>query len=223
MEELHDKVQENQVPEQNTPAVAEESDKERNLRVMRERALAAERRVQEYEAREKLQAQKSAEPEDYDPYEDAFVDRKTLKKERRAQEDQLKKIQEELAKVNTQTADMKLRVKYNDFDSIVNADNLQKLSLLKPSLYQAVASTSDYYAAGETAYEVIKTFVNSQKTAAVDKKLEENKNKPRSSAGTESYTSNSPLTMAHDYDRRTLTPERKAQLQRQVNELKKFS
>lgn len=215
-------MEENTVPVEQTIV---ETESERNFKVMREKYMASERRIKEME-QERQQAQSAAPvatSDDYDPYDDTFIDRKTLKKEKQETERALKEVRDELAKVNNLTADMKLAAKYNDFYTIVNPENLEKLSILKPSHYRAVASTNDYYAAGETAYDLIKAFVEPSKTAAVDKKLEENRSKPRSSGGAESYVSNSPLTMAQDYDRRTLTPDRKAQLRRQVAELKKFS
>jgi hypothetical protein len=199
-----------------------ESDADRNLRNMRERLMASDRRVKELElAQQASQSHRQPEPEYDDPYDDAFVDRKTLKKEREESNKALKEIRDELAKVNNQTAEVKLASKYPDFYNIVNPANLEKLSLMKPSHYRAVASTADYYAAGETAYDLIKAFVMAEKTAVIDKKLEENKLKPKASAS-DAYVSNSALAMAGDYDRRILTPERKAELRRKIADLKSY-
>lgn len=202
--------------------VPTETAAERNFRLMRDKYVAQERRLKELEAQQQQRSTPPPSSDDYDPYDDTFIDRKTLKKEKAESDRQLREIREELMKVNNHTSDMKLRVKFNDFDHVVNAENLEKLSVLKPSHYKAVSSTSDYYAAGETAYDLIKAFVVPQKTAAVDQKLAANANKPRTSGGSDAYVSNSPLTMAADYDRRTLSPERKKQLLAQVAELKKY-
>ena len=193
----------------------QESDADRNFRNMREKY---ERRIQELETRTNHIPVPAPEPE-YDPYDDTFVDKKTLKAERIAQEKALKEIRDELAKVNNQTADMKLSVKYPDFYNVVNPGNLEKLSQMKPSHYNAVSSTADYFSAGEVAYDLIKTYVVPEKTAFIDKKIAENQQKPKAS-GSEAYTSNSPLAMAGEWDRRIITPERRAELRAKIAHLK---
>jgi hypothetical protein len=55
----------------------------------------------------------------------------------------------------------------------------------------------------------------------VDKRIEQNKNKPRSIANVAPQTGDTPLTKVGDYDRRILTEERKAEIRRQVEEAKR--
>lgn len=196
------------------------SDKEYNFRLMRERAEAAERRAAELE---RMHAPKQ-EQERFEIEDDGLVEGKHLKK----YDKRTRQIEEELAETKKQlqnfqnvSAEMQLRAKYNDFDSIVTDENVERLSREKPALYRSILANPDLKDKGETAYEAIRMFLQPKKFEDVDKRIVENKAKPRSSATVNPQASDSPLARAGDYDRRTLSEARKAELYAEMLEAKK--
>jgi hypothetical protein len=99
---------------------------------------------------------------------------------------------------------MQLRNKYNDFDSVVSAENLERLKKDKPFLYKSIISNPDLYEKGQAAYDIIKNsvfYAEKNRYEDVDKRIEQNKNKPRSIANVAPQTGDTPLTKVGDYDR----------------------
>ena len=118
---------------------------------------------------------------------------------------------------------MRLKSQFNDFDSVVTKENLDKLASQKPSLYRSILSNPDLYDKGYTAYEFIKNSdILSGQYQEIDRKVEENRSKPRSAANVAPQSGDTPLARVGDYDRRILTEERKDQLRRQVEEAKRY-
>jgi hypothetical protein len=195
---------------------APQSDREYNFKVMRERAEAAERRAMELE---RLQQQKQAEQPDGLPDDDMYVEAKHLKKYKSTLNDvqeELKATRKQLEQFGNRAAEDSVRSKFNDFDVMVNDENMGKLASTKPALYRSILSNPDLKDKLETAYDAISTFVQPTKYASQDKKLEENKTKPRSSATVSPQASESPLARTDDYDRRTLSKDRKEELYREM-------
>jgi hypothetical protein len=114
---------------------------------------------------------------------------------------------------------MRLKNQFNDFDSVVSRENLEKLSIKKPELYRSIISNPDLYDKGHAAYEMIKNsgILNNQ-YEDIDRRVEENKLKPRSASNAAPQSGDTPLARAGDYDRRILTEERKAFLRKQSEE-----
>ena len=216
----------------------QESQKEANMRILRERAEAAERRALELErmvqmnmsqnnqqAPQKLQL--TEEEDDFDLSDDTYIEGKHLKKYVKSLKQELKNTKKQFEEFHQQNslaqAEVKLKSQFSDFDSVVSAENLEKLKLQKPSLFRSIMSNPDIYDRGYTAYELIKNsgMVN-ESYQQVDKRLEENKAKPRSAANASPQTGETPLARVGDYDRRILSEERKEQLRRQVEEAKRY-
>jgi len=196
------------------------ADKEYNFRLMRERAEAAERRAAELE---RMHAPKQ-EQDRFEIEDDGLVEGKHLRKydtRTKRIEEELAETKRQLANFTTVSAEMQLRAKYNDFDSIVTDENVERLSREKPALYRSILSNPDLKDKGETAYEAIRAFLQPRKYEEVDKKIAENKSKPRSSATVNPQSSDSPLARAGDYDRRSLSEARKAELYAEMMEAKK--
>ncbi len=200
-----------------------------NWRQMRQEKEAAERRAQDYER--KLQdIQRSLQPQQQEQQEpdedlgiddDALSEGKHLKKIYKKLNNENKAFRAQLEQFNNYQAEMKLRAKFTDFDSVVTEDNIKKLMATKGSMARSIMANPDLYDKGETAYEAIKTWVTSEDYTAQEKKLEENKNKPKSSSSIAPQTAETPLAKIGDYDRRVLTEERKNQLRQQVEEAKR--
>ncbi len=207
-----------------------ETDREKNFRVLRERSEQAERRAAEMERQIQAlqQAQKAAPQEDDEMHfdDEGYVEGKQLKKYVKTLKTEMKQMRQQLQESQQQThqssAEMRLKSRYSDFDSVVTPDNIQKLATLKPSLYRSLMSNTDLYDKGETAYDSIKAFVATERYEAEDRRLEENAKKPRSSAVAPSQSADSPLARVGDYDRRILTEERKEQLRQQVAQAKMY-
>lgn len=217
-----------------------ESNKEYNMRMMRERLELAERRSEAAEKRsyelERMiqQNMNQNQPsqkielvnEDYniDIDDDSFAEGKHLKKtEKKLNKkiDELKQLQQQ---TQVQQIEIMLRNKFNDFDNVVSSENLDRLHKEKPFLYKSIINNPDLYEKGQAAYDVIKNsvfYTEKNKYEDVDKRIEQNKNKPRSIANVAPQTADTPLAKVGDYDRRILTEERKAEIRRQVEEAKR--
>lgn len=216
-------------PQQNT---AQESQKEANMRILRERAESAERRSLELERMVQMnmsqqQSQKMQvvdnEDDDFDLSDDTYIEGKHLKKYVKNLKKELRDTKKQFEEYNQQNslnqAEMRLKNQFNDFDIIVTAENLKKLESQKPALYRTILSNPDVYDKGYTAYELIKhSGILADQYNELDKRVEENRMKPRSAANASPQSGDTPLARVGDYDRRILSEERKDQLRRQVEE-----
>lgn len=222
-------VQEPQ-PEQAPQQVKQETEKEQNMRYFRERAEMAERRAQELEQLVRQNMNQNApttkiqlEEDPLDIQDDTYIEGKHLKKyvnSLRHELQETKKQQQEFMQQNAlNNAERQLKAQFGDFDQVVTPDNLRKLAQQKPALYRSIIANPDVYDKGYAAYEIIKNAgIGFNEYAEQDRKIEENKSKPRSASPQTSgaQTADTPLTYISNYDRRVLTEERKEQLRRQV-------
>ena len=210
-----------------------ESNKEYNMRMMRERLEAAERRSLELERmiqQNMNQNQPSQKIELIDEYDgsdledDSFAEGKHLKKTVKSVNAKINELKKLHQQTQVQQIELQLRSAFSDFDKVVSAENLEKLKQNKPFLYKSIISNPDLYEKGQAAYDIIKNstfYADKNKYEDVDKRIEQNKNKPRSIANVSPQTSDTPLAKIGDYDRRILTEERKAEIRRQVEEAKR--
>jgi len=218
-----------------TEAKSVESPKENNLRIMRERAEAAERRTQELERmiqmnmnQQQPQKIQIAEDEDeFDVSDDTYIEGKQFKKYVKNLKQEIKntkkQFEEYSQRASSEQAESRLKSQFNDFDSVVTVDNIKKLESQKPSLFRSIMATQDIYDRGYTAYELIKSSGLAEDSYAKEnQRLEENRTKPRSAASVAPQAGENPLARVGDYDRRVLTNERKEQLLRQVAEAKMY-
>jgi hypothetical protein len=228
--------QEQPQPEQKVEEPKKEDTKEQNMRALRQQAeeerrarLDTERKLQEleqYVRGQQPQQQPSEEEDDFDIKDEDFVEGKHVKKPMRKLQKELKetrkKLEEQSQYFASVTAETRLKSQFNDFDTVVTKENLERLAQTKPSLYRTMMSNPDLYDKGYTAYEMIRNSgINSTEYEAEDNRLNTNKTKPRSSSAAAPQAQEAPLARAADYDRRVLTEERKEQLRRQVEEAKR--
>lgn len=216
------------------PRQQQDSQKEINMRILRERAEAAERRNQELERMVQMnmsQQQQSnkiqlVDNDDFDINDDDLIEGKHLKKYVKSMQKDLKDARKQFEDYSQTAAlaqaDMKLKSQFSDFDNVVSKENLEKLAILKPALYRTIYSNNDMYDRGYTAYEMImNSGIVSDQYKNIDKRLEDNRTKPRSASNVAPQSSDTPLARVGDYDRRVLTEARKDELRRQVAEAKR--
>lgn len=214
---------------------AQESQKETSMRILRERAEAAERRSHELERMVQMNMSQQQnnkievvdEDDDFDLSDDTYIEGKHLKKYVKGLKQELKNTKRQFEEYNQQNAltqaEMRLKTQFNDFENVVSKENLEKLQMQKPALYRTILANTDIYDKGYAAYEFIKNSgILTDHYQELDKKVEENKFKPRSAANAAPQSGDTPLTRVGDYDRRILSEERKDQLRRQVEEAKRY-
>lgn len=223
-------------PSQQEIDAQKEAQKEASHRVLRERAENAERRAQELErmvqmnmSQQQTTKMQIADPDDFDFNlgDDAYVEGKDLKKYVKTLKQEIKNTKKQFEEYHQQNAltqaEMRLRSKYSDFDSVVTKENLERLATQKPALYKAIYASNDIFDRGDIGYELIKTSgVLENQYQELDKRVQDNKGKPRSSANVSPQSSETPLTRVGDYDRRILSEDRKDQLRRQVEQAKMY-
>lgn len=231
-----------QTTQDQTPSPSQEEkkdDKEVNLRSLRERAEAAEQRLKamEEETRQRQETERSKEAlnvpsDDYDIDDDMYLEGRHFKKafqpiqqKLSRAEEQYKQTQAQLKELQYQRvladAEQRVQKEYPDYTTVVTQDNLKKLELTKPHLFNAIKDTQDIYSKAAAAYELIKNGNILDTNPEQEERIMQNQDKPRSAAGMGGQSaSNSPLSRVGDYDRRVMTPERKAQLQRLMAQYK---
>lgn len=224
-------VQEQKPAEQAAPV---ETQKEQNWRLMRDRAEAAERRAQELERmmqmnmnqQQTTKMQVVDEDDDFDISDDTYIEGKHLKKYVKTLKKELKETKQQFQKYSQESAisnaEVRLKSQFPDFDKVVSAENIEKLKNEKPALFRSIMANPDIYDQGYTAYEMIKSTAQPDPYAHEEKRLEENRMKPRSSATAAPQANESALSRVGDYDRRVLSESRKNELLRQVHEAKQL-
>ncbi len=218
--------------QQDTP---QESPKDTSMRILRERAETAERRSLELERMMQMNMSQQQNnkiqvvdnDDDFDISDDTYIEGKHLKRYVKNLKQELKNTKKQFEEFNQQNAltqaEMRLKNQFNDFETVVNKENLEKLQQQKPALYRTILSNPDIYDKGYTAYELIKNSgILVDQYQELDKKVEENKSKPRSAANASPQSGDTPLTRIGDYDRRILSEDRKNQLRKQVEEAKRY-
>jgi hypothetical protein len=213
-----------------------EESKQTSIRLLRERAEAAERRSQELERMVQMNMSQQQsnqkmqivdDEDDFDLNDDTYIEGKHLKKYVKSLKQELKNTKKQFEEYNQQNsmhqAEMRLKTQFNDFESVVSKENLERLQQQKPALYRTILANSDIYDKGYVAYELIKNSgILTDQYQELDRKVEENRSKPRSAANAAPQSGDTPLARVGDYDRRILTDERKDQLRKQVEEAKRY-
>jgi len=236
-EHFYPTAEQEQAIEKTQQNIAQESQKEVNMRILRERAESAERKSLELERmiqmnmsqnnQQSNKIQVMDEDDDFDVSDDLYVEGKHFKKYVKSLKQELKNNRQQFAEYAQQNAlanaEVRLKSQFSDFDSIVSKENLEKLQQQKPALYRTILANPDVYDKGYTAYELIKhSGILADQYQELDKRVEENRSKPRSAANAAPQSGDTPLARVGDYDRRILSEERKDQLRRQVEEAKRY-
>lgn len=218
-----------------------ESEKDRNFRNLREQAEAskqraevAERRAQELEfyLKQNMNQNKPAvkmeyeEEDDFDISDDSYIEGHQFKKYVKNLKNEFKKTTAELQKMNQKSvadqAEIKLKSEFPDIQQVVTRENLDRLAQMKPALYRSIMACTDLYDQGYTAYEMIRSAGIVKEYNTIDRKLEDNRTKPRSAANASSQVADTPLSRLGDYDRRILSDTDRDMINKRVAEAKSY-
>lgn len=210
-----------QVQSGEQPQLEQQSDKEYNMRQLREQRDQAERRAIEAE-RQLQQRQQPTEEDDLGVDDDALLEGKQLKKYHNRNKGNQQKTQAQIDQINNALSELRLRTKHPDIDTVVTDENLEKLKRVKPHIYRSIMANPDFVDRGQVAHDAITTWIKPEKHAEQDRRLEENKAKPRSSASVGPQPSDTPLTRVGDYDRRVLSNADKDRIMREVQLAKSY-
>jgi len=206
-------------PIQASPA---ESNKEHNMRALREAKERAERDRDELHRRlqEVEQRARQPEPEEEDSlHPEDLVSYKTLQKKYRKLESEIKNVQ---SYTHATTVEARLRSEYPDFDKVVNQENIQLLRETYPQIAQTINDGTDMYSKASTAYTFIKKFgIGAEDPYAAEKeRAQKNAAKPRPMTSISPQQGDSPLSNANAFAN-GLTDDLKKQLLKEMNELRK--
>jgi len=209
------------------PAVAE-APKERNLRILRERAERIERerdaaiqRLSEIEARNKP-ADSPEEDYSINLGADDLAEGKHLTK----MSSKIKKLEEQIKSYQqqstTMTTEARLKAEYPDFDKVVSKDNIEVLKETYPELAMTLQSSPDLYAKAKSAYTLIRKLgIHVDDNFEREREIvQKNANKPKPVASVSPQQGESPLSRANAFAN-GLTTELKEQLYKEMMESRK--
>lgn len=117
----------------------------------------------------------------------------------------------------TNSAETRLRSKYNDFDKVMTLDNIKTFSAAYPELAESINSSADLYSKAVSAYTLIKRFgiYDDQPYEAEKNKAIVNTAKPRPLTSIGAQQGDSPLSRANAFAN-GLTEELKKQLREEM-------
>ena len=218
-------------PTQNEVAQAApqpESDKEINLRILRERSERAEKeRDEAVRYMRDMQAQMNqrnappVEQEDDEPEytlsEDALVEGKHLaayNKKIRRLEEQINSYQQYNNSVTTET---RLKAQYPDFDRVVSKENVEALKAQYPELAHSLSANPDLYTKAVSTYTLMKklNIAVDEVTMADRERAQKNAAKPRPLVSVSPQQGDSPLARANAFAE-GLTPDLQKQLLKEM-------
>lgn len=229
-----------------------ETQKEFNIRMLREQKEAAERRALDAEnalkQRQQWEAQQQYKQPNYNQYQQQTNDEITIADEELIDGRQLKKILAQAQQRNNEqiqrlaeeaaanAASTRLKTQFADFDRIVNEQALKDLATIYPEEYRAALATKDVYAAGKTMYNMIKNFgildmyeqpVAQQRQQVnyqdQDRRIQNNLARPRTAAKVGMQADGSTLGQLGDYSRRVLTEADKERVRDRLKNARMFS
>jgi len=206
----------------------QETQQQMNFRILKQR-LEAEERARERSEHERdellkmLQKQQSSLPEEEELRfnDDDILEGKHLKKYERKIDKKLQELdrrqQQQIQFQEAQEAEMQLRKDLPNIDAIVSQENLATLVALNPRAKRALANTSDLYARGVLAYNMIKQAGIYQEPEIVREKqrLTQNQHKPKSAASAPGSASNEALANASLYGE-PVNEQRRDQLRKEM-------
>ena len=214
------------------------SNKELNLRALREKAERAERERDELARRfqeMELQRHQYQKPTQQPMEEEGLgigdseiaegkhlskMDRK-INKIQQQFDQRLQQQQQEYARALTQA---QIKSQYPDFDYVVSQDNVAVLEARYPEIAKTLGSSNDLYSTAVSAYTMIKKLGIMPDEVQVQEKAQLMKNiaKPKPMASLSPQQGDSPLSKANAFAN-GLTKELKQQLLKEMNDIRKSS
>jgi len=197
------------------------NDAEYNWAEMRRQMREKDRQIEELQGQYQKINQKAAPQEDDELNRLAEDDILTVAQAKKLATKLARQTAEALIKEKeASTVDERLNYKYPDFKSVVTRENIEILKETKPQLAKSLLKfADDPYEQSELAYEYIKAYVPQKEDSMTKekKKAEENSKKPLS---VQAVGKTSAIGQAHQFEN-GLTPELKAQLWKEMQDLRK--
>ncbi len=239
MEEMNQEIVTNQeqaieqVPQESLQAqdIAQQApineEKERNFAYLREKAERAEReRDEAIQYIRRMQMQNSSQnsyseqghaDDDSNLSPDDFTEKRYVDKRIKNLENQIRHYEQY---TQSNVAEARIRSQYNDFDQVVTPETIEILKNTYPEVAQTLHSTPDLYSKAVSTYNVIKKFGIAKQPnpqAEYDRQLaQRNASKPRATNSVSPQQGETPLNKANEWANGILTPERKAQLYKEM-------
>ena len=211
---------------ESAPHHAAKSNKEENMRRLREKAELLERERDEAlrlanEMKSKFNPTAAAFPEvdeEVTLSEEDLVEGKHLNRFQK----KIKKLEQQLQSYQQQTSEIavesQLKSQYADFDKVVTRENIETLRLTYPELAQTInSSSSDLYSKAVSAYTLIKRLgVYAEDTYQNEReRAHKNATKPKPLASVSPQQGDTPLSHANAFAN-GLTDELKEQLRKEM-------
>ena len=196
----------------------EYNESQKNLQAMRQKAEQAER---ERDAAMKRLQEIEQQSEEFTLAPDDIAEGKHLKKIHQKLTNEIKSLKEELYSYKQQstaaTTEARIKAQYNDFDSVVTADNLAALRDSYPELASTLQSSPDLYSQAVSAYTMTKKLgIAADKQYEGDReKVKANAYKPRPTNAVSPQQGDNPLTRANAFAD-GLTDDLKEQLRKEM-------
>lgn len=195
---------------------AEQAERERN------EALGFIRQLEQMAYQQQVQTQHHAEPvpEQSSYSDDDIIEGRHLKAEfshlKKELEAQRRYMEEARKMAEVNSVENKLRTKYNDFDSVVTYENIQKLRELKPEIAASLHQTQDLFNKAAATYTILKDLGIARSQTFNDDhiKAQNNLNKPKAAS---SIAPASQLAHASSFSG-DLTEDRKRQIWEQMQQ-----
>jgi len=202
--------QETQAPVQSAP--------ERNFDELREQKKRAERERDDLRRRmEQIEAsQKEVKPAQPSLADDDLVEWKHVKQEIDGLKNEIKNYQQAST---ASSAEIRLKARHPDFDSVVNQTNIERLREQHPEIAQTLSANNDLYSQASAAYDIIKRYGIYNPDVYKDDKarVQENAAKPRTLNTSSSQRGESPLDNANAFAD-GLSPDLKKQLYKEMQD-----
>jgi hypothetical protein len=195
---------------------SQESDYNRNMRAMREKAKQAEKERDEAlrmakklsEMQEQYQKPVQQEPNnDYDVEDsdnlgindDDLVEGKHLGKVAKQMRDLKKQLKQYQQQSNLASTEAKLKAQYPDFEQVLSKDNIDTFRYAYPELAATIDSTQDVYTKAVSAYTLIKKFGVYAPEVTEKERITKNISKPRAAVSITPQHGDSPISRANAF------------------------
>lgn len=225
-------VQEQQVAEE-APAVEtpkpvqqpqppQETDGERNFRMLRQEKARLDRELEEERRLRKQLEEQQALTSEPSLGDDDIVEGKHYNKVRKEQQQLRNELKAAKEEIQYMTLEARVKARYSDFDQVFTKENIDKLNDQYPELVSSMASDPDKYKQAVNTYTLIKKLrVNEGDPYMEDKqKIQANAVKPRPLASMSPQEGGHPLERANAFAN-GLTTELQRQLWKEMQECAK--
>lgn len=216
VEETQPQVVEQKQPTQEV-AAPQETSEQINFDALRQAKEAAEHERDTY--RRQLEAQRQQQQPQSQKQtvlgDDDLVEGRHIK----AADERYKKIENQLRQELTET---RLKVKYPDFDAVVNSNTVAQLKAAYPELASTLSQSTDFYNTGASAYTLIKKLgiYDGKDHLSNQKIVQDNSAKPRPLSSVSPQQGESPLSHANAFAN-GLTPELKKKMWQEMIEARR--